>query len=232
MSSSPTEMTYEDAEKAITGPGSPFELVSEDVNGIEMPVFKNRFRSLREILEKSVEFGSAELAIWDTGERWTFTEHERLVASVAAALRDKHGIGKGSRVAILAANRPEWILAAWGTMVLGGTIVAMNGWWQGDEVLYGLELSEPDLLIADEPTTGLHFEDIRKLLGVLQRLVDSGNTVLVIEHNLDVVKSVDWVIDLGPEGGDGGGYVVATGTPEDVAEVSQSYTGKFLREVL
>jgi long-chain acyl-CoA synthetase len=150
MSSSPTEMTYEDAEKAITGPGSPFELVSEDVNGIEMPVFKNRLRSLREILEKSVEFGSAELAIWDTGERWTFTEHERLVASVAAALRDKHGIGKGSRVAILAANRPEWILAAWGTMVLGGTIVAMNGWWQGDEVLYGLELSEPDLLIADQ----------------------------------------------------------------------------------
>jgi excinuclease ABC subunit A len=88
------------------------------------------------------------------------------------------------------------------------------------------------LYILDEPTTGLHFEDIRKLLGVLQRLVDSGNTVLVIEHNLDVVKSVDWVIDLGPEGGDGGGYVVATGTPEDIAEASQSYTGKFLRDLL
>ncbi len=86
--------------------------------------------------------------------------------------------------------------------------------------------------ILDEPTTGLHFEDIRKLLGVLQRLVDSGNTVVVIEHNLDVVKSVDWVIDLGPDGGDGGGYIVAEGTPEQVAEVAESYTGKFLRDVL
>ena len=88
------------------------------------------------------------------------------------------------------------------------------------------------LYILDEPTTGLHFEDIKKLLGVLQRLVDGGNTVIVIEHNLDVVKSVDWVIDLGPEGGDGGGFVVAVGTPEDVVEVPESYTGKFLREML
>jgi excinuclease ABC subunit A len=86
--------------------------------------------------------------------------------------------------------------------------------------------------ILDEPTTGLHFEDIRKLLGVLQRLVDSGNTVVVIEHNLDVIKSVDWVIDLGPDGGEGGGEVVAVGTPEEIIEVPQSYTGKFLRDVL
>ena len=86
--------------------------------------------------------------------------------------------------------------------------------------------------ILDEPTTGLHFEDIRKLLGVLQRLVDAGNTVVVIEHNLDVVKSADWVIDLGPEGGDEGGNVVAVGTPEQIGEVPDSYTGKFLRDVL
>jgi excinuclease ABC subunit A len=86
--------------------------------------------------------------------------------------------------------------------------------------------------ILDEPTTGLHFEDIRKLLQVLQRLVDNGNTVLVIEHNLDVIKSADWLIDLGPEGGNGGGRVVAVGTPEEVAEVGESYTGKFLREAL
>ncbi|HSJ70327.1 MAG TPA: excinuclease ABC subunit UvrA [Acidimicrobiia bacterium] len=86
--------------------------------------------------------------------------------------------------------------------------------------------------ILDEPTTGLHFEDIRKLLGVLQRLVDGGNTVVVIEHNLDVIKSVDWVIDLGPEGGDGGGQVIAAGTPEQVADVPDSYTGKFLRDIL
>ncbi len=78
----------------------------------------------------------------------------------------------------------------------------------------------------------MHFEDIRKLLGVLQRLVDSGNTVVVIEHNLDVVKTVDWVIDLGPEGGVGGGRLVAEGTPEDVASITESYTGKFLREML
>ena len=88
------------------------------------------------------------------------------------------------------------------------------------------------LYILDEPTTGLHFEDIRRLLGVLQRLVDAGNTIIVIEHNLDVVKAADWIVDLGPEGGDEGGRVVATGTPEQVSTVSESYTGKFLRDVL
>jgi excinuclease ABC subunit A len=86
--------------------------------------------------------------------------------------------------------------------------------------------------ILDEPTTGLHFEDIRRLLEVLHRLVDKGNTVIVIEHNLDVVKTADHVIDLGPEGGDGGGTVVVAGSPEDVAATAQSYTGKFLRELL
>ncbi|MFH2072588.1 MAG: excinuclease ABC subunit UvrA, partial [Actinomycetota bacterium] len=86
--------------------------------------------------------------------------------------------------------------------------------------------------ILDEPTTGLHFEDVHKLLGVLQRLVDAGNTIVVIEHNLDVIKSADWVIDLGPEGGDEGGRIVATGTPESVAAVPESYTGKFLREMM
>ncbi len=86
--------------------------------------------------------------------------------------------------------------------------------------------------ISDEPTTGLHMDDIKRLLAVLQRLVDAGNTVLVIEHDLDVVKSADWLIDLGPEGGAGGGNVVATGTPEQVAEVKESYTGKYLKEML
>ncbi|MGH3624385.1 MAG: excinuclease ABC subunit UvrA [Sciscionella sp.] len=86
--------------------------------------------------------------------------------------------------------------------------------------------------ILDEPTTGLHFEDIRKLLGVIGGLVDKGNTVIVIEHNLDVIKTADWIIDMGPDGGSGGGMVVAEGTPEDVAEMEQSYTGQFLRPVL
>jgi excinuclease ABC subunit A len=86
--------------------------------------------------------------------------------------------------------------------------------------------------VLDEPTTGLHFEDVNKLLGVLSRLVDSGNTVVVIEHNLDVIKCSDWVIDMGPEGGFRGGTVVAEGTPEEVAKVKASYTGQFLSEVL
>ncbi|HEX5401279.1 MAG TPA: excinuclease ABC subunit A, partial [Pseudonocardiaceae bacterium] len=86
--------------------------------------------------------------------------------------------------------------------------------------------------ILDEPTTGLHFEDVRKLLGVLSRLVEQGNTVTVIEHNLDVIKTADWIIDMGPEGGGGGGTVVAEGTPEQVAENEASHTGQFLRRVL
>jgi excinuclease ABC subunit A len=88
------------------------------------------------------------------------------------------------------------------------------------------------IYVLDEPTTGLHFDDIRKLLGVLQRLVDGGNTVIVIEHNLDVIKTADWVIDLGPEGGSGGGAVVATGTPEQLAMADESYTGQFLKKIL
>lgn len=88
------------------------------------------------------------------------------------------------------------------------------------------------LYILDEPTTGLHFEDVKKLLEVLHELVDQGNTVIVIEHNLDVVKTADWVIDIGPEGGDGGGHIVATGTPEDVAKVEASHTGRYLKDML
>jgi len=88
------------------------------------------------------------------------------------------------------------------------------------------------LYILDEPTTGLHFEDVRKLLEVLHELVDQGNTVIVIEHNLDVVKTADHIIDIGPEGGDGGGQIVAVGTPEEVAEVKGSYTGHYLKDML
>jgi excinuclease ABC subunit A len=88
------------------------------------------------------------------------------------------------------------------------------------------------LYLLDEPTTGLHFADVEKLLEVLNRLVDQGNTVVVIEHNLDVIKSADWIIDLGPEGGDEGGKVIAAGTPEQVAKVDASHTGRFLMKIL
>ncbi len=86
--------------------------------------------------------------------------------------------------------------------------------------------------ILDEPTTGLHFEDVRKLISVMNRLVDKGNSIFVIEHNLDVIKSCDYVIDLGPEGGEGGGQIIAKGTPEEIAKIEKSYTGKFLKKML
>ncbi len=88
------------------------------------------------------------------------------------------------------------------------------------------------LYILDEPTTGLHFHDVAKLLDVLHELVDQGNTVVVIEHNLEVIKTADWIVDLGPEGGDAGGHVVAIGTPEEIAATRESYTGQYLKQVL
>ena len=88
------------------------------------------------------------------------------------------------------------------------------------------------LYILDEPTTGLHFEDIKILLDVLQKLVDQGNTVIIIEHNLDILKSVDYIMDMGPEGGARGGRIVAQGTPEELAEDPESVTGKYLKEIL
>ena len=88
------------------------------------------------------------------------------------------------------------------------------------------------IYVLDEPTTGLHFEDVNKLVRILRELSDSGNTVVVIEHNLDVIKTADYIIDLGPEGGDGGGTVIASGKPEEICKVKKSYTGQYLKKVL
>jgi len=122
-----------------------------------------------------------------------------------------------------------------GYIHLGQSATTLSG-GEAQRVKLATELAKRDtgrtLYILDEPTTGLHFEDVRLLLEVLHRLVDKGNSVIVIEHNLDVVKTADWVIDLGPEGGAAGGMVVAAGTPEEVARVKGSFTGHFLRKVL
>jgi len=122
-----------------------------------------------------------------------------------------------------------------GYIHLGQQATTLSG-GEAQRVKLATELSKLDtgntIYILDEPTTGLHFEDIKMLLKVLNRLVDLGNTVLIIEHNLDVIKVADYLIDLGPEGGDAGGMVVASGTPEEVAKVKGSYTGQFLKEVL
>jgi excinuclease ABC subunit A len=118
---------------------------------------------------------------------------------------------------------------------LGQAATTLSG-GEAQRVKLSRELSKRDtgstLYILDEPTTGLHFEDIRQLLEVLHRLRDGGNTVVIIEHNLDVIKTADWVVDLGPEGGSGGGQIIATGTPEEVAKNKKSHTGKFLAPLL
>ena len=122
-----------------------------------------------------------------------------------------------------------------GYLSLGQSSTTLSG-GEAQRIKLATELARVDtgntLYILDEPTTGLHFDDIRKLLAVLNRLVDLGNTVLVIEHNLDVIKSADWIIDLGPEGGQAGGYVVATGTPEEIAALPDNHTGVFLKPLL
>jgi excinuclease ABC subunit A len=122
-----------------------------------------------------------------------------------------------------------------GYMKIGQTATTMSG-GEAQRVKLSRELGKNQtgrtLYVLDEPTTGLHFDDIKKLLGVLARLVEAGNTVIVIEHNLDIIKCADHVVDLGPEGGGGGGRVIAEGTPEEVARVEASFTGRFLRGLL
>jgi len=122
-----------------------------------------------------------------------------------------------------------------GYIALGQSATTLSG-GEAQRVKLSRELAKRDtgrtLYLLDEPTTGLHFDDVRRLLQVLDRLVAAGNTVLVIEHNLDVIKTADYLIDLGPEGGAAGGEIIAAGTPEEVAKVTRSYTGHFLGKLL
>ena len=122
-----------------------------------------------------------------------------------------------------------------GYLTLGQPCTTLSG-GESQRIKLSAELARRDtgrtLYILDEPTTGLHFEDVKLLLHVLDLLVERGNTVIVIEHNLDVIKVADHIIDIGPEGGEAGGRIVATGTPEQVAECAESYTGAFLKDIL
>ena len=122
-----------------------------------------------------------------------------------------------------------------GYITLGQSATTLSG-GEAQRIKLAKELSKRStgktLFVLDEPTTGLHFADIELLLNVLNRLKDQGNTIVVIEHNLDVVKTADWIIDLGPEGGSDGGNIVASGTPEEIAKVNQSFTGQFLKKML
>ena len=122
-----------------------------------------------------------------------------------------------------------------GYIHLGQSATTLSG-GEAQRIKLATELSRRStgrtLYILDEPTTGLHFDDVKRLLQVLSELVDRGNTVLVIEHNLDVIKCADWVIDLGPEGGDKGGELVAAGSPQDIVKVKRSFTGQWLKKVL
>lgn len=134
---------------ALTAPGARFELAEEDVLGIRMRVLANRRRSLASFVADSAVYGDREYMVHDDGTRWTYADHARAVASVAHALRDRYGVRPGDRVAILAANRPEWLVTFWATVSLGAVAVGMNGWWAGDEIRYGLADCQPKVLVAD-----------------------------------------------------------------------------------
>jgi acyl-CoA synthetase (AMP-forming)/AMP-acid ligase II len=135
-------------DEQLTAPGGPFAIGVEEVLGERMPVFQNRARSLRELLERSAAFGEKEYLVYE-GRRLRFDEHLRAVASVARALEERYGVGRGDRVAILAANCPEWVIAFFATASLGAIAVGLNGWWAGEEIAYGVRDSEPKLLIGD-----------------------------------------------------------------------------------
>ena len=145
-------MTIAEADAALTGPGGFFEIVTENVGGIDMGVVASPHRSLRDLLAVSANHGgdgSARYYLFDDGRSATFAENIDHAAAVAAALSQRYGVGPGDRVGLLGSNQPGWIQGFWGTVSAGATAVAMNGWWKGDEIRYGIELTEPKVLVAD-----------------------------------------------------------------------------------
>ncbi len=164
--------SIDEVQAQLTGPGGFFEITDEEVLGEKLPVFKNRAHSLRELLQASERHDGKEYLVMGD-RRISFEEHRRLVASTARAFQERFGIDKGDRVAILAANRPEWVIAFWATVSLGGIVSALNGWWTRDEIHYGVELSEPKLLVGDR----------RRLERVAGD--DLGTQVLEIESGFD-----------------------------------------------
>jgi len=168
--------TYDESLAEITGPGGIFETTEEEVLGQRMQVFKDRKRSLRELLEASAIHGDKEYLVLGD-RRITYAEHLRLVASTAAALRDRYAVEKGDRVAILAENHLEWVIAFWASVSLGAVVAALNGWWTTDEIRYGIELSEPKVLIADRKR--------------LERLGGADPGVPVIEIESDFASLLD-----------------------------------------
>ncbi len=172
--------THQEIEAQLTGPGAPFEIVEETVLGERIAVFKDRARSLRVLLESSAGFGEREYLV--QGDlRLSFAEHARVVASVARGFAERYGIGKGDRVAILAANCPEWIVSFWAALSLGAIAVGLNGWWAGDEIAYGLADADPKLLVGDSKR--------------LARIAGRPLNVPVVEIEQDFAKL--WSHDLG-----------------------------------
>jgi acyl-CoA synthetase (AMP-forming)/AMP-acid ligase II len=166
-------------EARLLAPGAPFETVEDDVLGERMAVFRARPPSLRALLAESAARGDAEYLVVDDGRRYGYAEHARRVASLAGALRDRYGIGHGDRVAILAANGPEWIQAFWATVSLGAVCVGLNGWWVRDEILTGIEDADPKLLIGDR-------KRLARVDGAPLRV-----PVLEIESELEALASAD-----------------------------------------
>ncbi|WP_244928610.1 class I adenylate-forming enzyme family protein [Nocardioides sp. W7] len=161
--------TRDEAVARLTAPGQPFEIRTEEVRGQQLQVFADRQRSVGELLADSARHGDAEYLVTERS-RMTFAEHRDAVAALAAALRTEHGVGRGDRVAICAANCPEWIVAFWAAQALGAVVVGMNSMWAAPEMVYALELTEPAVLIADGPRRAL--------------VEDPGMPVLSIEEDL------------------------------------------------